>query len=336
MVTTTPLAPRTPTPVPLSTTVLEVRGLTKRYGKRVVLDGLSLTLERGQVLGMLGPNGAGKTTALCALLGLVRPDEGEIRVLGIDARQRACEALRHVGALVESPTFYPYLTGEENLRILALLRAVSFRRISEVLELVGLAEHARQRVGTYSLGMRQRLAIAAAVLHEPALLVLDEPTNGLDPQGIVEVRELVRTLAAGGQTILLCSHALAEVQQMCTHVLVLVQGRTVVSGALAELLRASALYRLRTPEVERALAVMRETPWIQVVASGADWVRFTMPRDRNEVVARSLLQAGVPVLELSPEDSTLEQLYLTVTDGVLQPVSDRGAPLARFKFWRQG
>ncbi|MCX2727157.1 ABC transporter ATP-binding protein [Thermomicrobium sp. 4228-Ro] len=309
----------TPAPDP---PVLEVRGLTKRYGRRVVLRDLSITLERGQVLGLLGPNGAGKTTAICALLGLVRPDAGEIRVLGIDARRAAHQALRHVGALVESPTFYPYLSGWENLAILARLRSVPERQIAQALHLVGLPQAAHQRVGTYSLGMRQRLAIAAAILHEPALLVLDEPTNGLDPQGIVEVRELVRDLAAGGQTILLCSHVLAEVQQTCSHVLILARGETVATGALADLLTGNRTFRLRTPDWARLQAALQQLPWVQVLEENGELMRLLIPPDRHEAFSRLLVEHAIPVLELCREETTLEQFFLAMTEAEGTPSSE--------------
>jgi ABC-2 type transport system ATP-binding protein len=310
--------------------VLEVRGLTKRYGRRVVLRDLSITLERGQVLGLQGPNGAGKTTAICALLGLVRPDAGEVRILGIDARRAAHQALRHVGALVESPTFYPYLSGWENLAILARLRGVPERQIAQALHLVGLPQAAHQRVGTYSLGMRQRLAIGAAILHEPALLILDEPTNGLDPQGIVEVRELVRDLAAGGQTILLCSHVLAEVQQTCSHVLILARGETVATGALADLLTGNRTVRLRTPDRTRLQAALQQLPWVQVLEEKGELMRLLIPPDRQEAFSRLLVEHAIPVLELCREETTLEQFFLAMTEAD-EPAS--GEATRRRSFW---
>ncbi|GBD20095.1 ABC transporter ATP-binding protein NatA [bacterium HR28] len=305
------------TPVTLQDTaqraVLEVRGVTKRYGSFLAVADVSFSLERGQVLGMLGPNGAGKTTIICTILGLVHPDAGHIRIAGIDARQNAREALRHVGALIESPTFYPYLTGRENLRILALLRNVPEMRITEVLELVGLAERAEQRVGTYSLGMRQRLAIAAAILHHPLLLILDEPTNGLDPHGIVEVRELIRGLAASGQTILLCSHVLAEVQQVCSHVLILDRGRVVAQGAIEALLAGDHAVVLRTPVPERVRVLCAMTPWLRLLAEDGNVLHIAVPSTREEEFAQLLLAEQIPVLELSRRSQTLERLFLETT-----------------------
>lgn len=314
--------------------VLEVQGVTKRYGSFLAVADVSFSLERGQVLGMLGPNGAGKTTIICTILGLVAPDAGQIRIAGIDARQDAREALRHVGALVESPTFYPYLTGRENLRILALLRNVPEMRITEVLELVGLAERAEQRVGTYSLGMRQRLAIAAAVLHCPLLLILDEPTNGLDPHGIVEVRELIRGLAANGQTILLCSHVLAEVQQVCSHVLILDRGRVVAQGAIDTLLAGDHAVVLRTPVPERVRALCAMTPWLRLLAEDGNVLHLAVPSTCEEEFAQLLLTEQIPVLELSRHSQTLERLFLETTSRSGKRSGNHALRRGRLEWWR--
>ncbi len=240
-------------------TVLRVEGLTKRYGRRVAVQGLALKLRRGEVLGLLGPNGAGKTTAIAMILGLVRPDAGTIEILGVDATRERERALRRVGAIIESPSFYPYLSGIDNLRVLALARGgVPERRFAEVLELVGLTGRERERVSSYSLGMRQRLAIAGALLHQPELLILDEPTNGLDPQGMAEIRQLILRLAAEGQTILLCSHLLYEVQQVCDRVVILSQGQVVAEGDVEELLAQRTRTALRVDDPPRAIELLSE------------------------------------------------------------------------------
>jgi ABC-2 type transport system ATP-binding protein len=208
--------------------VLRVAGLTRRYGQRAVVDGLDLAVRRGEIFGFLGPNGAGKTTAIAMILGLVRPLAGSVEILGHDLLRDPQVALRRVGAIVETPAFYPYLSGLDNLRALALARGgVPARRFNEVLALVGLTGRERDRFSTYSLGMKQRLGIAGALLPEPELLILDEPSNGLDPAGMVEIRGLLLRLARAGQTILLCSHLLAEVQQVCDRVIILAQGKIV-------------------------------------------------------------------------------------------------------------
>lgn len=300
------------TPQRLGVPALAVHDLTKRYGTFVAVERLSFTLSAGDVLGLLGPNGAGKTTAICALLGLVQPDEGRIEIAGIDARRFPQRALAQVGALVESPTFYPYLSGWENLEILADLRGVPSRWVGEALERVGLAERARQRVSAYSLGMRQRLAIASALLHRPRVLILDEPTNGLDPHGIAEVRALIRTLAGEGHAILLCSHVLAEVEQVCTHVLVLARGRTVARGAIAELLGTTSEALLVSPEPTRAEAALAQLSWVDVCREQGKF-RIRIPRGREDEFAMHLLQASVAVRELCWKGQRLEDFFLAAT-----------------------
>ncbi len=215
---------------------VRTQGLTKRYGRRLVVDGLDIEVPRGVVAGFVGPNGAGKTTTLRMLLGLVRPTAGEGTVLGCSVRAPAAY-LPRVGALIEGPAFYPSLTGERNLRVQATLGGIDPARVPVVLDRVGLGGRGQDRFGAYSLGMRQRLGIAAALLGEPELLVLDEPTNGLDPGGIRDMRALVRSLADDGPTVLVSSHLLAEVQQVCDHLLVIEGGRRVFQGPTAELLR---------------------------------------------------------------------------------------------------
>jgi ABC-2 type transport system ATP-binding protein len=210
--------------------------LTKRYGDRLAVDGLDLLVKTGTVFGLLGPNGAGKTTTIAMLLGLVRPTSGQAELLGLPVPAKLADVLHRVGALIEAPAFYPYLSGYVNLQLLARLRGLAEQRVQAVLEVVELSERGRDKVRTYSQGMKQRLAIAAALLNEPALIILDEPTNGLDPAGTVEMRRLVRRLAEGGTTVVLCSHLLSEVEQLCEEVAILKQGRLVAQGSLQELL----------------------------------------------------------------------------------------------------
>ena len=214
--------------------VVEVRELTKRYGNGVVaVDQVSLGVRRGEVYGFLGPNGAGKTTTLRVLLGLVAPSAGHVRVLGRPPGDPA--ALARIGSLVEGPAFYPYLSGRDNLRVLTRYAGVPERRVPEVLRTVDLADRGGDRFGTYSLGMKQRLGVAAALLKDPALVVLDEPTNGLDPAGMRDMRRLVRRLGAEGRTVLLSSHLLGEVQQVCDRVGIISGGRLIAESTVAEL-----------------------------------------------------------------------------------------------------
>src|SRR2546427_652880 len=216
------------------TTIVETHGLTKRYGSGVLaVDSVDMSVRRGEVYGFLGPNGAGKTTTLRMLVGLIRPTSGTATVAGHTPGSPA--GLKTIGALIESPGFYPYLSGRENLRVVADLASVSQKRVDEVLDLVELASRAGRKFGTYSTGMKQRLGVAAALLKDPELLILDEPSNGLDPQGIAEMRELVRGVGRGKRTVLLSSHQLNEVEQICDRVGVIVDGKLVAEGSLDEL-----------------------------------------------------------------------------------------------------
>jgi len=294
--------------LPTDEVVFRVAGLTKRYKARTAVDGLDLAVRRGEVFGFLGPNGAGKTTAIAMILGLITPDAGQITLRDREA------ALRRVGAIVETPTFYPYLSGIDNLRALALARGgVPAGRFAEVLALVGLQGRERDRFSAYSLGMKQRLGIAGALLHEPELLILDEPGNGLDPAGMVEIRELILRLAREGQTIILCSHLLAEVQHVCDRVLILAGGRAVAQGEVAELLNQGAQTVVRVDDAGRAEAVLRRTPWIEHVERNGETLLLTMPQDQAFALGRLLAEHGLAIGELRRQERDLERFFLDTT-----------------------
>jgi ABC-2 type transport system ATP-binding protein len=301
---------------------LATRGLTKRFrGGQVAVDHIDLVVPHGSVFGFLGPNGSGKTTTIRMLLGLVRPTAGEFDMLGRSMPRGALDVLPQVGALVEGPAFHPYLSGRANLtRLDAGDRTVaahtSRRRIDEALERVGLAAAARKRYRNYSLGMRQRLGLAAALLRPRELLVLDEPTNGLDPQGTREVRILVRELAAEGATVFLSSHLLSEVEQVCSHVGVMSRGRLVTQGTLADL-RGVAAARLRVVlashvDAAAAAAVLAR---LQVAEPEVqDGVLVAPLGDaKPEVVNRELVLAGVSVRELVVDRPQLEDVFVALT-----------------------
>jgi ABC-type multidrug transport system ATPase subunit len=316
-----PVAPAS-APGASTTPALATRGLTKRFhGGQVAVDHIDLVVPHGAVFGFLGPNGSGKTTTIRMLLGLVRPTAGEFDLLGRSMPGGALDVLPRVGALVEGPAFHPYLSGWANLaRLDAGDRTVdphtSRRRIGTALERVGLAAAARKRYRNYSLGMRQRLGLAGALLRPRDLLVLDEPTNGLDPQGTREVRTLVRELAAEGATVFLSSHLLTEIEQVCTHVGVMSRGRLLTQGTLGEL-RDVAAARLRVvvataDDVSRAVEVLART------GVGEPDVREGMlvaPLGdvRPEVVNRELVLAGVGVRELVVERPDLEDVFVSLT-----------------------
>jgi ABC-2 type transport system ATP-binding protein len=295
---------------------IEVRGLCKVYGDLVAVDNVDLDIEAGDVFGYLGPNGAGKTTSLRMMLGLIAPSAGSVRLFGRDP-QASAKALRGVAGFVEAPTFYPYLSGRVNLDLLAALDGDGAKgRIEEALEIVGLSHRAKDRVGTYSHGMRQRLGIAAALLRAPRLLLLDEPATGLDPGGMRDMRLLIRRLAGEGITVLLSSHQLPEVQELCDRVAIVDSGRVVYEGALADLRRqGGAGYRLRTTDDALALRILGEQPGVEHAAGGEHGLGFQAEERTVGELSLALARAGVGILALTPELATLEDLFFRLTEG---------------------
>ncbi len=309
---------------------VRARGLVKRYDDVLAVDHIDLNVNTGDVYGFLGPNGAGKTTTLRMILGLITPTEGRAELFGLDPMRDGARALNGVAGFVEAPRFYPYLTGRKNLELLAALDGDGAGgRIDEVLETVELAPRAIHRVGGYSHGMRQRLGIAAALLRRPRLLILDEPATGLDPAGMRDMRLLIRSLADAGITVLLSSHQLPEVQDLCDRVAIVDRGSVVYEGALADLRRqGGAGYRLRTSDDERALAIAREQPGIEHAHPGEHGLSFQA--DEREVGSLSLAlgQAGVAILSLTPELATLEDLFFRLTEAgsaAAAPVQEESA-----------
>lgn len=293
---------------------VEARGLEKRYGPVPVVDSVDLTVEEGDIYGYLGPNGAGKTTTLRMLLGLIRRDGGSVKLFGRDPAH-GIHALEHVAGFVESPSFYPYLSARENLRLLGALDGDSNRRrVDEALEQVGLVERARDRVGTYSLGMRQRLGIASALMRSPKLLVLDEPGNGLDPAGMRDMRTLISSLPEHGVTVLYSSHLLAEVEEVCNRVAIVNGGRIAFEGRLDEL-RASfgSAYRLQTSDDARALAMARQLATEDArLENGALWL--DSPPEAVDRLAVALGRAGIAIRHLAREQRSLEDLFFRLTE----------------------
>jgi ABC-2 type transport system ATP-binding protein len=296
---------------------VSARGLFKRYGELVAVDHVDLTVEKGDVFGYLGPNGAGKTTSLRMLLGLIRPTEGSIELFGRDPQVDGAKALQGVAGFVEGPTFYPYLTARRNLRLLAAYDDGDSRsRIEAMLDLVELRDRGDDKVGGYSHGMRQRLGIAAALLRQPKLLLLDEPTTGLDPAGMRDMRDLVRRLAGEGITVLLSSHLLAEVEELCNRVAIIRKGRIVYEGALDELLATAATgFSLRSPQLERARALLLNQSGIGEVTSVDGLLRFQADEDAVAALSIALGQARIAVTALVPETASLEELFLGMTEG---------------------
>jgi ABC-2 type transport system ATP-binding protein len=303
---------------------LALRGLTKRYGDQVVVDHLDLAIERGLLFGFLGPNGAGKTTTIRMLLGLVSPDTGEVELLGANARAGA-PALLRVGAMIEEPAFWPYLSGRRNLECFARAggpladRSHRLEQIDDVLATVGLTAAASKRVRAYSQGMRQRLGIALALLGDPELLVLDEPTNGLDPQGMREIRMLLRRLADDGTTVFVSSHLLGEVEAMCDEVGVLAEGRLVAEGAPARLRARGEYLRIEVDDPLRARALLERAGGIDLVQGppgGREGGTLRVRLNGREPAAlnRLLVSQGVEVGALVPESDSLEDVFLALVE----------------------
>jgi ABC-2 type transport system ATP-binding protein len=300
--------------------VVETRGLTKRFGERVAVDGVDLRVPRGSAFGYLGPNGAGKTTLIRMLLGLTRASAGEMSVLGRPVPAKRAEALRRVGAIVEEPRFHDHLTGRENLWIVAAAREpAAHARIDGALARVGLAERANDRVRSYSQGMRQRLGVARCLLADPDLLILDEPTNGLDPAGIQEFRTFVRELVAEGRTVLLSSHLLSEVERICDAVAIVDRGRIVAQGPIADLAgREAHSVLVGVDDRERARGLLLALGHVSRVEPEAESLRVVLSQNGSleqaaSEINRLLVGAGVAVHRLEPEQASLEQAFLEIT-----------------------
>jgi ABC-type multidrug transport system ATPase subunit len=290
--------------------VIETRELGKRYGRRPAVDGLTMRVRRGEVYGFLGPNGAGKTTTLRMLLGLIRPTSGSAVVLG--AAPGSPESLGRIGALVETPALYPFLSGRDNLRVLARHSGVAESRIAAVLEAVGLSERGGDKFRAYSLGMKQRLGVAAALLKDPELLILDEPTNGMDPAGMAEMRAFIRGLGRGRRTVLLSSHLMSEVEQICDRVGVIDSGTLVGEGTVDEL-RGRASLLVRAEPLAEAARVVAALDGIGDVAARDGALRIAADPADAPAINRALVGAGIAVSELRAERATLETVFLELT-----------------------
>jgi ABC-type multidrug transport system ATPase subunit len=291
--------------------VIETSALTKRYGEAIVaVDALDLRVRRGEVYGFLGPNGAGKTTTLRMLLGLIRPTSGDATVLG--AAPGAPAALGRIGAMVEAPGLYPYLSGRDNLRVLAGHAAVAPARVDAVLVETGLSDRADDRASAYSLGMKQRLGVAAALLKDPELLILDEPTNGLDPAGMAEMRTFIRSLASGGRTVVLSSHLMGEVEQVCDRVGVIRDGALVAEGTVEEL-RGRASLRVRAEPLGEAARLVARLPDVAEVATNGALLEVSADVAAAAGINRALVTAGIEVSEISQQRASLEDVFLELT-----------------------
>lgn len=313
-------------------TVLSVNNVKKKIGKRLIIKGISFEVYAGEIFGFLGPNGSGKTTTIRMLVDLIRPTEGSIQICGYDVQKEHNEALQYVGCIVENPEMYGYLSGWENLEHFArMLPGITEKRIHEVVDIVGMDRRIHDKVKTYSLGMRQRLGIAQALLNDPKLLILDEPTNGLDPQGIKELREFIRELAGSGLSLFISSHLLSEIQQMCDRVAIISQGEVIKVGEVSALVDESASTVVWSVHpMDRALDILKAEPEVVVISSGEDkglepgesgsgvpqqQIVAQLNPDAIPVVSRRMVEAGVQLYGIEIKNPTLEDLFLKLTEG---------------------
>jgi ABC-2 type transport system ATP-binding protein len=299
----------------MSKWIIETKGLSKRYKGRYAVSDLNLKIAKGEIYGFLGPNGAGKTTTIRMLLGLIKPSSGSIEVFGQSLAKERLSILRKVGSLVEYPSYYGHLNAVENLEAIRRIIDAPRKRIDEVLEIVGLTKEAKRAVRGYSLGMKQRLGIASALLGSPELLILDEPTNGLDPSGILEIRELIKDMPKQhGITVLISSHLLSEVEQMASIVGIIRQGELVFQDTIQNMqLQSQSVVSLRVSEAERALRLLREQG-IEASFQGADSTLTMGITDDNRVAGavRSLVSAGHSVYRVEENRKSLEELFLHI------------------------
>jgi ABC-2 type transport system ATP-binding protein len=299
--------------------VVETSGLTKRFGDRVAVDNVELGVPRGSAFGYLGPNGAGKTTLIRMLLGLTRATGGTMRLLGRPVPdERAAAPLARVGAIVEEPRFHKHLTGHENLTVIAAAREPEAHdRIDGALARVGLSQRADERVKRYSLGMRQRLGVARSLLADPELLILDEPTNGLDPAGIHEFRDMIRGFVAEGRTVLLSSHLLDEVEKICDEVAIVDRGKVVVQGSISDLAAGGKqTILITTSDEEQALTILSEHRGVESAAAESTGIRVTLQTNSVEAqddISRRLVLAGLAIRRFEPARVSLEQRFLEIT-----------------------
>jgi len=298
-------------------TVLHAYDLTKQYGARTAVNRLNLAVRRGEIVGFLGPNGAGKTTSIRMILGLITPTDGRVELFGRDLATERAHVLPRIGALVETPALYLHLSGRENLRVIGeVFGGVSPQRIQVVLEQVGLQARQRDRVRTYSLGMKQRLAVGIALLNDPDLLILDEPANGLDPAGIVEMRDLLHRLVSEGKTVFLSSHLLGEVQQICSRVIFLNAGRLVADKTVAELTRGQGMFVAQLDRPQAALALLQQQPWGRGARlDDAGQVITPAPNDSGRDLYAFLAQAGFALESLAPATQNLEDVFFSIING---------------------
>ena len=297
----------------VDTTAIETDSLTKHYGDLVAVDHLNLTVSRGEVFGFLGPNGSGKSTTMRMLLGLAQPNSGEARVLGFDVRTHLGQILRRTGALIETPTFYPFLSGRENLLLVGDLTNVRRSRIDAVLEIVDMVGAADRPFASYSMGMKQRIGVASALLTDPELLILDEPANGLDPAGIVEMRTLMQRLREEGRTIFVSSHVLHEVEQVCDRIAILNHGKVVAQGGVQQLLSGADRIEVQVEPHREAMDILKGLSWVNDVTLDGDVLVVAAPLERSSEITKTLGEHGLYPSIIRPRQESLERYFLELT-----------------------
>ncbi|WP_430905914.1 ABC transporter ATP-binding protein [Maribacter sp. 2-571] len=293
-------------------TILSVKNLTKRFGALVAVNNLSFEIEKGNVYGILGPNGSGKSTTLGIVLNVVNRSAGEFS--WFDGATSTHEALKKVGAIIERPNFYPYMTALQNLKLVCKIKEVPDTKVEEKLALVGLLERKKSKFRTYSLGMKQRLAIASALLNDPEILILDEPTNGLDPQGIHQIREIIKKIAAEGTTILLASHLLDEVEKVCSHVVILRKGKKLYSGSVDGMLASHGFFELKTEQAEALTRYLtNHSDFGELKNENGMITAFLNQEMAADALNRELFEKGIFLSHLVKRKQSLEEQFLTLT-----------------------
>jgi len=300
----------------MANTVLEIKNVSKSFGKRKVIDNISLEVKEGEIYGFLGPNGSGKTTTIKMILSLIDLDCGQIKVNGFDTKKEFEKAMEYIGAIVENPDLYKYMTGLDNLKLHARIRNVSTKRINEVLELVELKDRAKDKVGKYSLGMKQRLGLALTLLHKPKVLILDEPTNGLDPVGIKLLRDILKEIAhKEGVAVFVSSHILAEMQQMCDKVAVINNGKIVKVENISNLEEAPIeTVEIRVKEIEKAITVLKEKFEIEPNLENNN-IFITIQTHQIPTIVKELVSADIQIKAVIPRENSLEEIFFDATEG---------------------
>jgi ABC-2 type transport system ATP-binding protein len=312
-----------------SEVIIKTNSLTKKFGSKsgiLAVDNLDIEVHSGEVFGFLGPNASGKTTTIGMLLGLIAPTSGTIKLFGEDARNEFPKLLKRVSAVLESSAFYPHLSGYDNLVIFArTIGGIENSRIAEVLETVGLKKRSSSKVRTYSLGMRQRLSVASALLNNPELIIMDEPANGLDPSGIIEFRELTKSLGKQGKTVFISSHLLHEIEQTCDHVAIINKGRVLAQGSVNELLHRGKMLQISVPDPDTASNLLMDLDWIKTIETDDSHVFVEIPAERAAEVNRILVNAGIAVSEIKMSENSLEDFFLDAIDEITQKPEDSNA-----------